>query len=50
MNELEQLKQKYNDYYRKNKKHIKYQNVRENLEMMKERIAVLEYQLSKQNG
>ena len=50
MSELEKQKQKYNEYYRKNKKHIKYQNVRENLALMKEQIAVLEYQFNKQNG
>lgn len=42
--ELERAREEYNRYYSKNKKHIKYKNVKENLAMLKDRIAMLEYQ------
>lgn len=52
MQELEQLRAKYKAYYQQNRKHLKYKNVKETIALMRERIAMLEYQemKSKSNG
>lgn len=52
MHELEQLKTKYKEYYQRNRKHLKYKNVKETIAIMRERIAMLEHEemKSKLNG
>lgn len=40
--QLEKLNDKYTTYYKINRKHIKYANVKQTLEIMREQIAMLE--------
>jgi hypothetical protein len=45
--QLEILRAKYSTYYRINKKHLAYGNVKATIAIMKEQIARLEHQIAK---